>query len=117
MSGVEFGVPVWNSARTKKEINKIERVQKIAMHIIYRKKLSYSAACKYYKIDKLIARREKLCVNFAEKAIKHEKFKNRFLKNGNNPNQKTKYVDTLANSKRLENSPIPYLTKLLNKSL
>ena len=112
---LEFGVPVWNGSLTKKESNKIERVQKIALHIIYGKKLSYSQACKFYRIEKLVVRRENLCVNFAKKAVKHDKFMNWFLKVGNDPNLKTKYMETVANSKRLENAPIPYLTRLLNK--
>ena len=32
---LEFGVPVWNGAISKKKVNKIERVQRIAIHIIY----------------------------------------------------------------------------------
>ena len=64
---LEFGVPVWNGAITKKEVSKIERVQKIAIHIIYGKQCSYKQSCKKFKIDKLMIRREKLCKNLAKK--------------------------------------------------
>ena len=36
---LEFGVPVWNGAISQKEVNMLERAQKIAIHIIYGKKI------------------------------------------------------------------------------
>ena len=110
-SGFQFGM----GHSPRRRVTKLKECKKIALHIIYGKKLSYSQACKFYRIEKLVVRRENLCVNFAKKAVKHDKFMNWFLKVGNDPNQKTKYMETVANSKRLENAPIPYLTKLLNK--
>ena len=71
---LEFGVPVWDRAISKKEVNKIERVQKIAIHIKYGKKYAYTESCNISKTSKLIVRREKLFKNFAKKALKHEKF-------------------------------------------
>ena len=111
---LEFGVPVWNGAITKKEVSKIERVQKIAIHIIYGKQLSYTQSCKNFKIEKLIVRREKLCTNFAKKALKHEKFSEWFVKEESDNSQKTKYLQTISRGKRLDKAPIPYLTRLLN---
>ena len=70
---LEFGVPVWNGAISQKEVNMLERVQRIAIHIIYGKKLSYKESCKNFKIEKLTDRRERLCTNFENKALKHEK--------------------------------------------
>ena len=112
---LEFGVPVWNGAISQKEVNKIERVQRIAIHIIYGKKYSHAESCKNFKIEKLTVRREKLCKNFAKKALKHDKFKDWFVKQDSEFNQKTKYLQTIARRKRLEKAPIPYLTRLLNK--
>ena len=94
----------------------LERVQRIAIHIIYGKKLSYKESCKNFKIEKLTDRREKLCTNFAKKALKHEKFKDWFVKQDEDVNIKTKFLQTRARRKRLEKAPIPYLTALLNKS-
>ena len=74
---LEFGVPAWNGAITKKQASKIERVQKVVLHIIYGNKLSYRKLCKKFKLEILSQRRERLCVNFAKK---HSKIKN--LKTG-----------------------------------
>ena len=86
---LEFGVPVWNGAISQKEVNMLERVQRIVIHIIYGKKFSYKESCKKFKIEKLINRREKLCTNFAKKALKHEKFKDWIVKQDEDVNIKT----------------------------
>ena len=113
---LEFGVPVWNGSITKKEVNMIERVQRIVIHIIYGKKFSYTDSCKNFKIEKLANRREKLYTNFAKKALKHDKFKDWFVEDRNITSNKSKFIQTVARTKRLEKAPIPYLTTLLNKS-
>ena len=94
----------------------IEREQRIAIHIIYGKKFSYTDSCKNFKIEKLVNRREKLCTNFAKKALKHDKFKDWFVEDRNITSKKSKFIQTVATTKRLEKAPIPYLTTLLNKS-
>ena len=38
---LEFAVPVWNGAITQKEVKKLERVQKVALNIIYGNEQSY----------------------------------------------------------------------------
>ena len=96
---LEFGVPVWNGAISQKEVNMLERVQRIAIHIIYGKKFSYKESYKNSKIEKLTDRREKLCTNFAKKALKHEKFKDWFVKQDEDVNIKTKFLQTRARRK------------------
>ena len=113
---LEFAVPVWNGGITKNEEKKIEAVQKVALCVIFGKGMSYKEMCNKYKIEKLTTRRKKLCLNFAKKALMHEKFTDWFVKNGE-AGIKSKYLETVSRQKRLLKSPIPYLTKLLNENI
>ena len=75
---LEFGVPAWHGAITIKERLDIERVKKIALHIILGDKYdSYKNALELSSLETLEARRDKLCLKFAKKAernIKHMKW-------------------------------------------
>ena len=51
---VEFGVTAWNSAISLKESNKLERVQKVALRLIYGRILSYTELLKTAKLGKTI---------------------------------------------------------------
>ena len=112
---LEFGVPVWNGCLTLKDSAKIERVQKIAIHIIYSKTMSYRESCDKLKLEKLNVRRERLCLNFAKKAVTHDIFKDWFVPVPTVSSVKIEFVETKSRGKRLMNSPIPYLTRLPNK--
>ena len=46
---LEFAVPVWNGAITLKEVKKLERVQKVALTIIYGSEQSYKKNVKISK--------------------------------------------------------------------
>ena len=75
---LEFGVPAWNSALTEKEAAKIERVQRVAVKLIFGFGISYRKILKNNNLERLVDRRERLCLNFARKAIKHKKFQGWF---------------------------------------
>ena len=95
----------------------MERVQKVALRLIYGRILSYTALLKTAKLCKLSKRREKLSLEFAKKAAQHPKFKDWFKQvNIGQPNSRAKYAVTISRLKRLQKSPIPYLTNLLNKN-
>ena len=114
---VEFGAPAWNSAISMIESRKLERVQKVALRLIYGKIISYTKLLQISKLDTLANRREKLCLNFAKKAVQHPKFRHWFKQvNPGQPTNRAKYAESTSRQKRLLNSPIPYFTKLLNKN-
>ena len=95
----------------------MEKIKKIALRLIFGRLKTYKQLLEEAKIDTLETRREKLCLKFAKKAIKHKQFKNWFLQaNPGSHTEKPRYYKCIANTKRLLNSPIPYLTYLLNKS-
>ena len=115
---LELAVPAWQSSLNFADKTDIERVQKTACHIILGGLYgSYKNALEVLSLETLEFRRKKLCLNFALKSEKHEKFQFWFKKNFKNVNTRQptpKYCAVKANHTRFEKSPISYLTKLLN---
>ena len=68
---VEQGVAIWNSGLTKREINDIEKVQKVALKIILDENyISYDVACTLMNVTPLEYRRTDLATSFAIKLYK-----------------------------------------------
>ena len=115
----EFAAPVWNSSLTGEDIVKLERIQKIAFHIILGDEYySYTSALKILGMEKLSQRRKQLCLKFAKRALKSEKFRKWFktsIPNLRTRNQKPKFCDVFSRTARFEKSSISYLTRLLNQ--
>ena len=114
---LEYASPVWNSGLTGDDIINLERVQKTVLHIILGDSYkSYSSALKATGIQKLSARRKKLSLDFAKKALKSPKFNNWFRRNpnqGGRTNQ-PKFCPVVARTERFQKSPLSYLINLLN---
>ena len=117
-SQLELSVPLWHPGLTGEDRLKIERIQKSACCIILGQEYqSYKRALKQLGLDTLHERRNKLCKTFSKKAQKHTKFKKWFK-----PNEKTsctrnipaRFCDVYARTKRFKQSPISYLTNILN---
>ena len=117
---LEYAVPVWHSSITQAEKRDIERVQKAALHVILGMEYTtYSLALKTLNLQTLDIRRDMLCKKFAIKSSKHSKHKNWFKINEKittTRQNQPKYCPVYASTTRFENSPISYLTKLLNAS-
>ena len=115
---LELGVPAWQGSLSQAEKVDLERIQKTACHIILGHRYeSYNNALQLLKLDTLEYRRTQLSLKFAIKAEKHEKFK--FWFKSNKKRLKTRqtisrYCSVKANHRRFENSPLSYLTNLLN---
>ena len=124
-SVLELAVPVWQPGLTQLETQQIERVQKCAMHIILGENYTdYYDALETLNCDTLVSRRIKLCENFARKASKSTRYMNWFtLKTTSPPTINTrqhkkelnKYLPVQTRTCRYKNSPLPYLTDILNK--
>ena len=118
-SVLELAVPAWHGAITQAERLDIERVQKCALYIILGDAYgSYKQALKYLNLDNLEARRDKLCLKFVKKAEVHEKHSKWFKLNSNPVNtrqDKYKYCDVQYSHTRFKNSPLSFLTRLLNE--
>ena len=115
---LEFGAPVWNSGLTKAESAEIERVQKaflnIALGIKYH---TYENALEVANLECLETRRGKLCTTFARKSQRNPKHCDWFKSNEYTHNTRSSKPDLkvpLHRLARFRDSPIPYLTRLLN---
>ena len=93
-------------------------VQKSACAVIlgpeYR---SYEEACIRLSIETLEKRREQLAYTFATKSAGHPEHKHWFVENHNIVNTRSKkpaYIPPRGRTQRFTNSPLPYLTDLLN---
>ena len=123
-SVMELAVPAWHSGLTKKQSADIERVQRVAAHIILSD--SETGACEYsyemalviLEIEPLNVRREKLCKTFAKKTLK-SKHSDMFSPNPSQCFTRNKPDFNLPkwNTERFYNSPQNYLTRLLNSDL
>ena len=113
---VEYATPVWNPGLTQSNKSDIERVQKTALAVIFNEK-SYTKRLQLANIASLDTRRDDICKKFANKTLKNPKFNSWFQTRTNVRNTRLKrknFEDPIARCKRFENSPIPYLTRLLN---
>ena len=113
-SVLELAVPVWNAGLSNYEVKQLERVQKTAFSIILGKKyISYKQALFDLEMETLVVRRSKICLAFAKKSQKHEKFRNWFAVG--DLSSKEGFLPVTFRTKRYKKSPLPYLTDLLNK--
>ena len=127
-SVLELAVPVWQPALTQIEVKQIERVQRCALYIILGEHFTtYDQAMNLLECETLNDRRLQLCESFAKKSAKHPKFKNWFSENteappsiktrGNENNTMTKFNPVQTRTNRYGDSPLPYLTEILNKTM
>ena len=79
-SVLEQSSVVWSSAITRKNINELERVQKVAIRLISKSEEPYKEKLKELNLETLQDRRNKLSVRFAEKCVRNPKTKSMFRK-------------------------------------
>ena len=112
-SVLETNCVVYHSMLT---LENIERIQKKVIKIILEHRYSdYHQGCLLLGISTLPQRRVKLCLNFVLKCLTNAKFKNLFKLNTNtNIRNPDKYDIPLARTTRYFNSPLLFITRLLN---
>ena len=115
---LEFGAVTWHAMLTKENERSIERVQKTAVSIILGQDYNnYASNLEKLSLQRLNIRQEKLSLTFAKKAAKHPLHSTWFVKNEaqkNTQSQKQTFKQIQARTQRLRNSPIPFMTDLLN---
>ena len=122
-SVLELAVPAWHSGLTTKQSADIERVQKVAVNIILsdcnsgKSEFSYNMALVVLDLEPLEVRRENLCLTFAKKTLK-SRHSDMFMTNGSQHDTRDKlsFYENKSNTRRYFNSPLNYLTRLLNNS-
>ena len=115
---LELATPVWHSSLSLANKACIERVQKAALQIILGPAYtSYSSACDLINLLTLETRRVNLCRKFALKTVKNPKHTKWFKVNRKISKTRQKqpaFCHVVSRTKRFENSPISYLTQILN---
>ena len=123
---LEMAVAVWQPGLTKAQSKQLERVQQCAYYIILGETYTtYGAAVSTLGSEKLGTRRAKLCLSFALKCEKNQRYNNWFALSEENttplPNTRsdktsniTKYKPVPTRTDRYLDSPLPYLTNVLN---
>ena len=115
---MKLAVPVWHSGLTKQESQKIESIQKVAFKIILGENfLNYDVACTLFGVEPLELRRVDLCLKFAKKELKKDN--SIFVKQqdeGRTRRKPEKVKEIKCRTKRFQNSSLPYLSRLLNKT-
>ena len=115
---LELAVPAWNSGLTKEQSDQIERVQKLSARIILGDfTISYRAALSILGLETLQNRRFKVSKNFAMKTLK-SRHSDMFSENSSShfTRNRKPFNETQSHSKRAFESPLVYLTRLLNSS-
>ena len=116
-STLEMAVPLWSGALTQTDINKIERVQKVAMKVIQGDNYNdYDQSLEEFGLDTLDERREIICLKFARKCVKSELFNHWFpRKSRANTRSEEPFLRPAWKTNRYLTSSIPYLIGILNK--
>ena len=117
-SVLESSSPAFHSMLTVDDSNQIERIQKITLKIILGSRYeTYLEACKILDIESLKSRREKLTLNFGLKLVDSmncETFFNFTEKSDIFLRKQPVLKVPFAHTDRYKNSPLPYITNLLN---
>ena len=114
----EYAAPVWNFGLTKKEVIKLERIQRISLAIIKGQEYNdYKSTCQYFDIFTLEDRRLTLCGKMAQKSANSDTFKDWFSLNNCERitrNLPPLYKPVPYRKEAFRKSPIPKLTEILN---
>ena len=118
-SRLETAVAVWHSRLTLEQRENLERVQKMAMRVMFKKQYSdYQNSLKLLKMDTLEARRQKLNLKFAKGCLKIDKLCSMFPVNEMHHDMEKRNIERFkvnkAKTERYRQSSIPYLQRLLN---
>ena len=107
--------PVWAGALSEKNIDiDIERIQKNAFRVITASNhFSYEEALCLFEETSLDERRQKLCMRFAKKCVKDQRFSHLFPV-GISTRTRTTYLEPECKTKRYSSSCIPHLIRTMN---
>ena len=116
---LEQSAVVWSSSLTCQNKIDLERIQKSALRIILGNEYgNYTNALNKLDLQTLEERRDILCLNFAKKCTKNDRFKNIFPLNESKHEMITRNKETYkvehAKSERLKKSAVIHMQNLLN---
>ena len=119
-SCTEYCAVAFHSRLTQEQTLQLERVQKVCLKVILGSNyVDYESALEMCGLKTLFARREKRCLDFALKCVKHPTNHRLFPLNPanmeiNNVRSREKFVVNFAKTETYRKSAIPYCQRLLN---
>ena len=118
---LEQSCTIWHSSLSGENSDDLERVQKSALKIILKDNYkNYTNALNFLEFETLKDRREYLCLHFAKKSVRNDKFKDLLPVNTKFHKMSTRNYEKFhinnVNTARLENSPVIFMQKLLNQN-
>ena len=120
MSVLWLGAPAWFCQLTEYEKKDIDRVAKVGLRVIYGDNYSgFENSLAISNVGRPTIQLAKMTKRFAKKCSQHPKFAQWFqpVPNTirNTRSKKNKFVEIPARTDRYHNSPIPYLTRILDE--
>ena len=117
---IEYAAPVWHPGLTANNRAAIESIQKRATRIVLGSDYTdYPNALQFLDMESAYERRNHLCNQFAVTCQKSDRYAVWFEENDAGTNMRLrsqrKYLEPRCKTNRRFNSPIPYLTRCLNK--
>ena len=112
---LEYGCPVWHSSLTIAQSHSLDRAQRAAMAAITgRWEPSHTRQLEDLGLERLSARRTKMCRAFAQRTATNSRHKDMFTPVASARRIGT-YREILARTDTYYKSALPYLTRLLNQ--
>ena len=118
-SVTEYCSVAFHSSLTVQHIQTLERIQRICLKVILGDMyMDYDSSLEMSRLQTLYSRREKRCLDFALKSIKHPRNKRLFplttRKNGHTFIPSEKFLVNWARTSAYQKSAVPYCQRLLN---
>ena len=118
-SVTEYCAVVFHPSLNQDEIRKLEMIQKTCLKVILGEMyISYTSAIEMCGLESLFMRRQKRCLDFAGKCLKHPKMRKLFPLNpetsGYELRKKELFKVNFAHTTSYKQSTIPYCQRLLN---
>ena len=119
---LDYGCPVWHSGLTVSQSHSLDRAQRVAMAAITgRWEQSHTSQLDDLGLERLSARRVRLCERFARRTAEKSRHQDMFqpVPNPRPVRQAVKrpvYMEKWARTAAYRRSPLPYLTRLLNSA-
>ena len=117
-SSIEYAIPVYHPLLTLTQSDKLEKLQKRALKIIYGYKVSFNEALTKSGLQRLSERRAEIFKKFCVKTSSNALFSHWLPLNtstGYNLRKERKYKEEPARTERLMRSPIFAMRRLLNE--
>ena len=119
-SVTEYCSVAFHSSLTLEQSNKLETIQKTSLKVILGEMyINYSSALEMCGLESLYDRRQKRCIDFALKSVKHSRNRKMFplnkIEHGHNIREQEIFKVNFARTEKYRKSAIPYCQRLLNE--